>query len=59
MNIGYGHMDVKENLNLHDHSFGYVFFIKKTNIKHRWNFFETGHEKGENDGAGACVKRPL
>ena len=24
-----------------------------------WNFFETGHGKGEHDGAGACVKRAL
>ena len=29
---------------------------RKTNIKHHWNFFETGHGKGEHDGAGACVK---
>ena len=29
------------------------------NIKHCWNFFETGHGKGEHDGAGACVKRAL
>ena len=29
------------------------------NIKHRWNFFETGHGKGEHDGARACVKRAL
>ena len=32
---------------------------RKTNIKHHWNFFETGHGKGEHDGAGACVKRAL
>ena len=55
MNIGYGQMDVQGNLNLHDHSSGYVSFIKK-NIKYRWNFFETGHGKGEHDGAGACAK---
>ena len=29
------------------------------NIKHCWNFFETGHGKGEHDGAGACIKRAL
>ena len=28
MNIGYGQMDVQDNLNLHDHFFGYVNFIK-------------------------------
>ena len=28
MNIGYGRMDVQENLNLHDHVFGYVDIIK-------------------------------
>ena len=32
---------------------------KKSNITHCWNFFETGHGKGEHDGAGACVKRAL
>ena len=55
MNIGYGQMDVQGNLNLHRHSSAYVAFIKK-NSKHRWNFFETGHGKGEHDGVGVCVK---
>ena len=32
---------------------------KRTNIRHTWNFFETGHGKGEHDGAGACVKCAL
>ena len=32
---------------------------KKTNMKHRWNYFEIGHGKGEHDGAGACVKLTL
>ena len=31
----------------------------KTNIKHCWNVFETGHGKGEHDGARACIKRAL
>ena len=56
MNIGYGQMGVKGKLNLHDHSSSYVTLIQKTNIKHHWNFFETGHGKGEHDGARACVK---
>ena len=51
MNIGYGQMDVEGSLNLHDHSSSYVTFIKK--MKHRQNFFETGHGKGEHNGAGA------
>ena len=55
MNIGYGQMDAQVNSNLHDHSFGCVVFIRK----HCWNFFETGHGKGEHDGAGACIKRVL
>ena len=25
-------------------------------IKNCWNLFETGHGKGEHDGAGACIK---
>ena len=32
---------------------------KETCIKHCWNFFETGHGKGEHDGVGACIKRVL
>jgi len=32
---------------------------KETGIRHTWSFFETGHGKGEHDGAGACVKRAL
>ena len=59
MEIGYGQMDVKGNLNLHGHCFGYVSFIEKKYIKHPRNFFETGHGKGEHDGAGACVKQQL
>lgn len=27
-----------------------------TNIRMAWNFFGSGHEKGEHDGAGAVVK---
>ena len=55
MNNGYGQMDVHGNLNLRDHSSGYLAYIKK-NIKHRWNIFETSRGKGEHNGAGACVK---
>ena len=29
------------------------------NIKHIWNFFESGHGKGEHDGVGACIKCAL
>ena len=29
------------------------------NVQITWNFFESGHGKGEHDGAGACVKRAL
>ena len=28
-------------------------------IRHTWSFFESGHGKGEHDGAGACIKRAL
>ena len=28
-------------------------------VPHIWSFFESGHGKGEHDGAGACVKRDL
>ena len=32
---------------------------KEIGVRHTWSFFETGHGKGEHDGAGACVKRAL
>ena len=32
---------------------------KKYNVPHIWNYFETGHGKGEHDGAGACIKTAL
>ena len=32
MHIGYGWMDVQNNLNLHDQFFGYVDFIKKLTL---------------------------
>ena len=25
-------------------------------MPHVWNYFETGHGKGQHDGAGACIK---
>ena len=31
----------------------------RTNVRFLWNFFESGHGKGEHDGAGACIKRVL
>lgn len=29
------------------------------NVKFMWNFFESGHGKGDHDGARACVKCAL
>ena len=31
----------------------------KYKVPHVWNYFETGHGKGEHDGAGACIKTSL
>ena len=31
----------------------------KYKVLHIWNYFETGHGKGEHDGAGACIKIAL
>ena len=28
-------------------------------MPHIWNYFETGHGKGEHDGARACIKNSL
>ena len=32
---------------------------KRHKVPHIWNYFETGHGKGEHDGAGACIKIAL
>ena len=32
---------------------------RKRHVERFWNYFETGHGKGEHDGAGACVKTAL
>ena len=32
---------------------------KTCNVPHIWNYFETGHGKGENDEASACIKSTL
>ena len=29
------------------------------NVPHIWNYFETEHDKGENDRASACIKTAL
>ena len=31
----------------------------KYKVPHIWNYFETGHGKGEHDGAGSCIKTSL
>ena len=31
----------------------------RTNVRYLWNFFESGHGKGEHDGVGACIKHAL
>ena len=31
----------------------------KYKVPHIWNYFETGHGKGEHDGASACIKTSL
>ena len=28
-------------------------------MSHIWNYFDTGHEKAEHDGVGACIKTTL
>ena len=32
---------------------------KMLKVPHIWNYLETGHEKGEHDGAGACINTAL
>ena len=31
----------------------------RANLRFLWNFFESGHGKGEHDGARACIKCAL
>ena len=31
----------------------------RCNVQFIWNFFESGHGKGEHDGVGACAKCAL
>jgi hypothetical protein len=38
---------------------GCVCCIKKLKVPHICNYFESGHGKGEHDGASACIKRVL
>ena len=33
--------------------------VCKYKVPHIWNYFETGHGKGEHDGASACIKTAL
>ena len=32
---------------------------KRHKVPHIWNYFETGHGKGEHDGVGTCIKTAL
>ena len=32
---------------------------KRHKVPHIWKYFDTGHEKGEHDGPGACIKTTL
>ena len=39
------------------------YWLCRTHVErgmpHSWSFFDSGHEKGEHNGVGACVKRTL
>ena len=40
--------------------FQWLFLLHiKYNVPHLWSYFETGHGKGEHDGAGACIQTAL
>ena len=40
--------------------FQWMSMLHKTyNVSHIWNYFETGHDKGEHDRASACIKIAL
>ena len=37
-----------------------VFLLHiKYKLPHKWNYFETGHGKGEHNGTSACIKISL
>ena len=52
MKIGYGQLDMVNLVVM-------LASESRLNIRHCWNFFESGHGKGEHDGVGACVKKTL
>lgn len=33
-----------------------VYDAKKHKVPHIWNYFETGHVKGEHDAIGTCIQ---
>ena len=38
---------------------GMSMLHKTYNVLHIWNYFDTGHGKGEHDRVGACIKTAL
>ena len=40
------------------HVFQWLYLLHiKYNVPHLWSYFESGHGRGEHDGAGACIKK--
>ena len=50
-NIGFGQMVVQGNFKLARSFYWLCHLHCKIKIKHTWSFFESGHGKGEHDGA--------
>ena len=48
-----------DNSRMHMYFNGCVCLHIKYKVPHIWNYFEIGHEKGEQDSTGACIKTTL
>ena len=55
----FGLMDVPHSSNHLRPFYALCGYHRNENIKHIWNFFESGNGKGEHDVAGACIKCAL
>ena len=58
LNIGSGLTELHHNSRLDDHFILLAGILRKQVVR-RWNFFGSGHGKGEHDGAGVVIKWAL
>ena len=54
----YKHLE-DNNIHMEQHCIWLCILDKRHKVPHIWNYFETGHGKGEHDAVGACIKTTL